>query len=126
MLLERHFGQERSLSSPRSTCSWYSWPHIMQRNVSVVAMTGSLLVPVQLVPLAPRAGSVLVPVQLVLALPRVGSVPYGAAAAAGSALGFGLGFFFGLGLSASIAWAISSAVTFCRSSSICFMTLANF
>jgi hypothetical protein len=57
------------LSSPRSTRSWYSWPHIMQRNVSVVAMTGSL--------------------------------PYGAAAAAGSALGFG--FFFGLGLSASIA-----------------------
>jgi hypothetical protein len=24
MLLERHFGHERSLSSPRSTCSWYS------------------------------------------------------------------------------------------------------
>lgn len=42
MLLERHLGQERSLSSPRSTCSWYSWPHIMQRNVSVVAMADSL------------------------------------------------------------------------------------
>ncbi len=36
MLFERHLGQERSLSSPFTTGSWYSCPHIMQRNVSIV------------------------------------------------------------------------------------------
>jgi hypothetical protein len=42
MLLERHAGQERSLSSPFSTFSWYWCPHIMQRNLSsVAAMSGS-------------------------------------------------------------------------------------
>src|SRR3989304_4002704 len=36
MLFERHLGQERSLSSPFTTGSRYSCPHIMQRNVSIV------------------------------------------------------------------------------------------
>jgi hypothetical protein len=36
MLFERHLGHERSLSSPFTTRSRYSCPHIMHRNVSKV------------------------------------------------------------------------------------------
>ena len=38
MLFERHLGQERSLSSPCSTLSSYSWPHIMHRNGSIAVV----------------------------------------------------------------------------------------
>jgi hypothetical protein len=36
MLFDRHFGQVRSLSSSRSTVSWYWWPQAMQRKVSTL------------------------------------------------------------------------------------------
>mgnify|MGYP006950042339 CR=1 FL=1 len=38
MELERHLGQERSTSSPCTTFSVYSWPHIMHRKVSIVVV----------------------------------------------------------------------------------------
>lgn len=45
MLFDRHFGQALSLSSPRSTCSWNSWPHAMQRNDSIVASASMGILP---------------------------------------------------------------------------------